>query len=406
MFYTPYGKEAHEQVLDYIFDIGEVNQVYLYIDIQNIMAFRYSEEAAETAVIREDAHNLVIQQLLAIIQRMIKLFADKNIECKIVIYLDSGRNLVNENFIPHWKECRTKQLALEDERRIREATFQRLSHKLGTITTKAAGILLNTTRNIRFINLEYIDSDFIPMLNYYISQHLEADKRILHLIISNDTDYVHMLNEDELICRYYFLRTGKVPRRLDHKYNIFERIKYRYNISFDEAKKITNLYQVFHVLTGDSSDNVPSLVKGKGPKYWLKSFFSNCQFSIPEIRRKSIVNECFIDGLSELHYKWSTKKEETCWSIFKKRLAIFDFWFFSSWLLPGIIGKEIVEDEDIILAESWIDTQLPNLQHAKERNIQICKELLTDWSPKLSIPEATNVMNHFNIRNIDPALLW
>jgi len=314
----------------YIQDLNlNVDKINIFIDIQNLSIGRYDSRIAEQYMLKENYTPIeTVHQLLYWLSiKHNEIYNELGILPKFILYTDKNRNLFNSNFIPSWKADRKKSFEKMMQENPVEYQYRQFANQSIKSTFNILGKFINKSTALRMIILEYIDSDFIP----YVEKIRNPNS--LNVILSSDHDYYHMLTEDEYTIRYIFLEKIRESRKtaLEHMYNSWVGVKKKYSVNEEEAKYIAKYYSVYHSLIGDASDHVPSLIKRKGIKYWLKKTLNNLP-DLQTIRDNVLNNECFIDELLDYKadsvlFKDKAFKPKTKWDEFRMRYFIFDFYF-------------------------------------------------------------------------------
>ncbi len=365
----------------------KTKNINIYIDIQNLSIIRYDSNVAFSYMQNDSVDfGKIYSQILTFLLNIFEFFAKKNYYVRIHIYNDFGRNIFQENLLKDWKGDRIKSLMksrIEDKT---NSAFRDFGSELFTATIKSFDYFINTTKNIYLYNMEYIDSDFFPMLNYMKEKYENIES--LHLIISSDHDYIHMLNNDEKIMRFYFLNNDET--KLDSKFNVFKRCSKRYNlINLNESILVSKYYNIFQTLIGDSSDGVKSLINKKGIKFWIKKFQNLKEDQINKLEDKYFL----IDEDSDIFNFFGDVEINK--NDFIKRMILFDFYYVSIWLLHHMGYKLNENDEKILDKIKYIE---PKNDLIIENNAKMFNKIYN--KNEIKDDDLIKIFNKFNMNSI------
>jgi len=222
-------------------------------------------------------------------------------------------------------------------------------------------------------------------------------KNVLNIIISNDHDYIHVVESNENVLRYFFLTQVEKTGKIEHRYNIYERLAKKYknikSLGTDDFKMISRYYQFFHSLIGDQSDGFKSIVNRKSLTHWNKVLkkdeFKDLNLDIYDLRKRVLTKDFRPDLL----------QDENNLSSWIKRFLVVDFYFFSLWILTNILGKENLPK----LHQEFYDLSIKYLEMGQREiikmNSEILKPILFDQDKIISRTSAKNILDYFKIRN-------
>jgi hypothetical protein len=268
ILYNPISDEIFSMIKHYTQDVNlDIKKVYVYIDIQNFNT-AVSDIGVENYV-NSVGFDQVFNEILFMVNRILVEFWKVGFECHVFIYTDIKRNIFNTNLINSWKENRKKSFSELKENEILSHDAQKFMNSMLKHSLKALKHLVNYSRNMTICILENIDSDFVPRI---VKEFVIDRTDILHLILSSDHDYTHLINDPYTI-RYsnIYKRYYKNFPSLETIYNKNIFLKKKEDIKTDEdAIKVANYYQIFHALGGDSSDDVKPMIPRTGLKKWAK----------------------------------------------------------------------------------------------------------------------------------------
>lgn len=364
-----------------------IKNVKIFIDIQNMSTGKYYNdnvyEMYETKNEKEVV-KLFITELMTFLEDKLSKFRTIGYNnVYFYFYTDSGRNTVNKEFISGWKEKRIKSFLKigEIDKSLLEAKkwFENLYGKL----LSASKELLNTSLHTKMVELSNIDSDFFPYvvreidrkLNYY---HDET----LYIIVSNDHDYIHMIDNTNTV-RYFFLKN----RILENQYNIFKRFEIKFKQKFfdsSDRQVIAKYYSIFHGLIGDSTDDIPPVFSKKSIVYWYKELKDVIANNDIRTWREMILNNEFVYG--------EFKNDMSKYPDFVKREMVFDFYYFTIWILKYMNIQLDEYDENILKLTSKYFT-FP-IRTNIEKNSKIISAVLSN-DDIADASTANKVLNYF-----------
>ena len=397
---SPITNEAASHIANYARDKHEY--VKIFIDIQNISAGKYYHDVALDAYLTQDEKELVssiYSELCYLLSQKVIQFANQGLSnVYILLYLDTKRNILNEYFIPTWKKNRTKEwLNLFDKDKSKYEALSWLG-KVYDVAITSFRHLINTSPRCRLVVLEYLDSDFVPKLFMMLDNYLGLNDKTLYVIVANDYDYVHLLDEHENCVLY--IHTDK-KLNIVNKYNLYKRIAKRFaqkSLTDDDRKLIGKYYCVFHSLIGDNSDGFSSIQKGKSIVYWYQKLKEklDCYEGLRQLR------SCIFDNPLSL--------ETNVFDIFIKRLQVVDFYFFSNWLL-GCFANEyhklsLTDYDKHLFSISY--SKLPlNCRNIVKHNLNNIVSVLSQ-DTVINAQEAKKVLESFNVHKADyyAQILW
>jgi len=339
MLVYPLRKDFSKLVNTYIENLGlNPKRIFVHVDIQNLSIGKYDAKISEDYFVNDSFNSIMILKdlLMWISIKHNELYHETKLLPVFVLYTDKGRNIFNQNFVSTWKEDRKKSYTkLKDT----NPTYYQICTFASTVIDQIVSIMekfINYSTSIRLYNIPNIDSDLIPMIYYY------KYPNDLHVIVSSDHDYYHMLNESDNIIRYIHLERlrQKYKYTIEHRYNSFLAIQNKYNIKdTNQSKHVAKYYQIYHGLIGDSTDNVKSLIKRKSIKYWIKRLYGTLDaYTIHDLRSMILNDKCFIEELLDYKvddndFKFIHPKPKNKWDEFRMRQFIFDFYYLSQIVL-------------------------------------------------------------------------
>lgn len=294
----------------------EGKKVRILIDIQNYSRGKYSKDILINpeefqSVAWTNLNHILVQLYEA--YKLLKYIYNAEVE-EVILYSDFERNILNEYFIPTWKEYRRKRLSrLQDEQPLYYSSVQ-LFEKVNAAIFKIFEKIAEFTK-FSTVQISYIDSDFFPALYRWLNWKNFNDT--VFFLVAKDKDYFHLVNDNTFLFLDSFFD-------LDI---LIDYIKVKYTMKTQEAKCLILYFPLMHSLSGDEVDGFKSIVKRKGIKYWTKKFMPFYR----EVKKLDSLNNPkwevyygIIRGDFNLEELSDSNYEE-----FLKRLFILDFDIFS-----------------------------------------------------------------------------
>jgi len=363
-------------------------KIIVYKDLQNVFYGQYMDSITIDQYTSErDTLKEATVEFFNVLSYESSYIRDAGLIPEFVFYTDTGRNNFNRAIVPTWKSERKKALLDQKIKHPLLATSGEYMHdifkKLNVVIAKVLKYLPNTF----YYNLKNIDSDYVPYLHKSLSP-----KDSLHILVSTDKDYIHMVAEDPDVLRYFFVYKY---RRMDTKYNGYKNVSRDKSLSDTEKKILFYNYQVFHGLIGDSSDSVPSLIRGYAIKRWLKILQTKMsENTMNEYRYKMIHNKPF-DSLLEkpISSEWdsSLTTVKTYWDIYRLRQIVVDFYFTTIATLPlQLLSPVDLEARNKIL---------PLLTFAESIIKETRNNIITSLDKKdiLNINELSSILDYLSV---------
>jgi len=397
---SPITNEAVSHIVNYARDKYEC--IKIFIDVQNISAGKYYHDVALDMYLTKDERELtsmIYGELCYLLSQKVTQFVNQGFaNVYLFLYLDTKRNVLNEHFIPTWKKNRTKEwLNLFDKDKSKYESLSWLG-KVYDIAVSSFRYLINTSPRCRLVLLEYLDSDFVPKLFMMIDDYLGLNDKTLYVIVANDYDYVHLLDEHEN-CVLYIHTDRKL--NIVNKYNLYKRLAKRFgqkSLTEDDRKLIGKFYCIFHSLIGDSSDGFGAIQKGKSTVYWYRRLKEKLQqySGIRQLRANVFNNPLDL--------------EDDVFETFIKRLQVVDFYFFSNWLVGSLAKKRQtfkLTDYDKPLYEITYSKLPLNCRTIIEQNMNNITTMLSQ-NTTVEPQEAKKVLESFNVGKADyyAQVLW
>ncbi|MEM3859148.1 MAG: hypothetical protein QW478_07035 [Candidatus Micrarchaeaceae archaeon] len=379
-FYNFIPRTLYPDILNYIKESEDkIDKVYVYIDIQNYSAA--FTDAGIDLYVNGSTFSDLFNELLYNVSNIIKNLSDMNLKSHVFLYTDINRNFFNSNIIREWKEDRRKELIEIEENEqnclIRDANIY--MNRFIKTGLKAIKNLVNITYNATICILENIDSDFFPAL---VINKTKDKKNILHLIISNDHDYIHLIDKPNIVRYSRSYKKYENYPSLETVYNRAMFLKKQLDISDSSiAKKITDYYQIFHALSGDPTDNIKPIKARMSYKTWGKKV----NFNGP-------VNQV-IDDLLDNKFKI----EDIDNTLILERLIIFDF-NITSKLILNILDKKHDKILDFVENHYLVNKEIL-VRNSKLFVDQVLNE-------RYILDDIDKVFNKFNINTTYIPYLW
>jgi len=287
-------------------ELKKYEKIHIYIDLKNSFKALYIENVYQELVEQTYSQNnfissLIFQSILLYVSKWKELIRslDNIKEWKIFIANDYGESIYHNNISKSYKVSRCLSTSLLDMRlsNIEEQTdvvesvknkvkenvlklktklltdentkrISKLQEKFRPIRNNnfnmAERFLNRYVKNVYFITLKNIESDFVPY--YLITRKFKDDDKILHIICSNDHDMYQALLYDNII---QIFSSSKGVVTLDKKtvipYYLYHSFGFLDNVKRELCSKITiKDLPILMSLSGDMGDDIVGL-DGVGP---------------------------------------------------------------------------------------------------------------------------------------------
>ncbi len=376
IIYPILPKNCYSSVLNYIKDLElSINKVNIFVDIQNIASVHNNLELYYKDTNFSEIFNQILYEVVSIVES----FKMINLLPHVIIYTDNKRNIYNTNLYHEWKNNRKKNLMDDTITEKDKLTYESsvVLKELLSLSLKSLSKLFNNSKRLSIIELENIDSDFVPAL----VKSLINDETCLNLIVSTDHDYIHMIDNKNTV------RYSRVHKKFYENFPVLETL-YTKNIFLKEkedikdleiAKKIAKYYQIFHGLAGDSTDNVKPIIPKKGLKKWAK-----------ELEFNNENTDIIVDKILRREYKIFEDDVNNTELI--KRILMFDFNVMSKLFMYYLLDKS----EYQYLIDLMLSLAPQNLNVIKD-NVEIVKKIL--FVPRQKIENFDIFINTFHIKD-------
>ncbi|MGB9674765.1 MAG: hypothetical protein ACPLX8_01380 [Nanopusillaceae archaeon] len=385
--YNIIPKELYSYIRNYINELEtKIDKVYVYVDVQNHSA-AFTDEGIDLYTNGSTFKDL-FNEILYHITSITKNFKEIGLASHVFLYTDRHRNLFNSNMLSDWKLSRKKELSEfpnMSEKDYLERDSNVYMNKFIKTGLKALSHLTNITYNASIVVLENMDSDFFPAL---IINKTKSKDNILHILVSNDHDYIHLIDNPNIV------RYSRSYKRYYENYPLLETV---YNRSLflkksldikdtDTAKFIANYYQIFHALSGDQTDDIKPLVPKMSYKTWAKKL----KFNDPvyDVIDKIINNDIQIENVNN---------EDIL-----ARLVIFDFNITSELILGLLDESKLTERSKKIM--NFLISKYPQNVVILKTNCKILEENI--FNQRYMIDDCEYILDSFAIRRDYKFYLW
>ncbi len=316
----------------------EKRKVTIYKDIQNSFYGKYMDNIVREQFQDEnkDSLNEALKAVLYATGKEAAVIKSFNLQPEFVFYIDHGRNQFNVNIVNEWKEDRKKSLNILKEESPNSYMYHDYMNDIFKKTMNICKHIFQYLPNTYYYDLVNIDSDYVA----YLHKYLFPDS--LHILVSTDKDYTHMVSTDPYVLRYFFLSSN---RRLETYWDGWKWLFPRENLTDEERKKLFYNYPVFHALVGDSSDSMKTIIARKGLKFWINKLKDLLDVNSFSKFRESVVENIPFDDLLKEEVKSEQLGVSTYWDIYRRRQLIVDFYFTTIATLPESLLRE--EDKEV-----------------------------------------------------------
>lgn len=316
----------------------EKRKVTIYKDIQNSFYGKYMDNIVREQFQDEnkDSLNEALKAVLYATGKEAAVIKSFNLQPEFVFYIDHGRNQFNVNIVNEWKEDRKKSLNILKEESPNSYMYHDYMNDIFKKTMNICKHIFQYLPNTYYYDLVNIDSDYVA----YLHKYLFPDS--LHILVSTDKDYTHMVSTDPYVLRYFFLSSN---RRLETYWDGWKWSFPHENLTDEERKKLFYNYPVFHALVGDSSDSMKTIIARKGLKFWINKLKDLLDVNSFSKFRESVVENIPFDDLLKEEVKSEQLGVSTYWDIYRRRQLIVDFYFTTIATLPESLLRE--EDKEV-----------------------------------------------------------
>ena len=248
------------EIFDYI-NPNTIDTIHLYIDLKNSSTNLFIPDVVQEIVetsrrMGKSVESSIFQSIILTCSNWISAARSRGFNCKIIICNDKGRSEYHTKLNPLYKKNRKiTNVILEHYKEDIEVTKYQ--------NWKLAEIICNKLNDVHFINLDFLESDFIPY--YLVTRFYKNNDNILHVLSSNDKDHFQYLNLPNTLM---FSRKGGTTVIYDKKSYLNRFIKIKDLSTNKQAEWIEimskidlNYINVVMALCGDVSDNVKGLYK-------------------------------------------------------------------------------------------------------------------------------------------------
>lgn len=256
--------------LDYIINRDRPNELHIYVDIKNAMTSMFVEDVCQE-LITLSAQNKFMDS--SIFQSFIwnaaywKGYATRNrMACKIFFFTDIGKSALYH---------------LRIDRDYKKNRDIKLAHTSATLPTYAseklkgirdqnfnlAEIICNKIKDVYFINLKDLESDFVAY--FLMSRRFKDRSDILNIIHSSDHDLFQNLLLPANTVQMFKIRGTRVVMDSRSIFSTWAKLEKASDSSKSKRYEIIgkldpNYYPSMMAITGDVGDDVPG-IKGFGP---------------------------------------------------------------------------------------------------------------------------------------------
>lgn len=242
---------------------NKIDTVHFYIDLKNSSTMLFIEDYLKEILYntQKNPHidTSIFQSIFFTIYQWKTFFNNKNLKYKIFICNESGESKYHTGIYKDYKK----------NRKIRKSTFlAELSQEVNNIKQQnwnISKIVTQTCDNVYFLELDRIESDFIPY--YLITRNYKDMDNIYHVISSTDKDHYQILNIPNTI----------MFSKKSNEFTIYDKNSYLAKY-VKPAKNTTNINKqaqyielmsrfnsdyinVLMAFCGDASDSIPGLPK-------------------------------------------------------------------------------------------------------------------------------------------------
>lgn len=243
-----------EQLMKYI---GSNQTVNLYFDTKNVLSSLHnpSEQASLIHQYNSSADKYVVARTIIVLaNHWMRYFKKRNIGCNIFFFDERGNSVYHNSHNREYKSNRqtSKQriasdLFLEDD----------FYEKFYLVYDKNIAVISNIFKILNglfYIRLKDLESDFIPKLiiNEYFTSNGKMDTNYMHIIVSNDKDFVQLLDNNNTlqIVRIMKEKTFEIRSSMNGMYKF---------TGVDDDLKDNRFIPLLLSMAGDVADNVKGL---------------------------------------------------------------------------------------------------------------------------------------------------
>lgn len=335
-------------------------ELYLFFDVKNFFRSFYRKDIIQNTL-KEDLSSeeyITTAPLQFILSSLIRykdlLLSDGIHNYKIIYFVDSGFSAFHRSIFSKYKLNRFISSISYYGNEYLEENFDSLDKdekdkilfdRIYKRNLLIAYYLFNKIKNVYFVKLDNLDSDFVPyfLVNYFFDK---IDNKIF-VVFSNDHDFFQMLDRNNIF-QVFKDRRGKI--RYINKDNVIDYFMFSKGIksfsSFDfKNVKCSSFFPMIYSISGDAVDNIPG-IRGIGIKYAFSLvcskdvdfIFGNMENIARRIvEGKDIFSDSFdVDKLDKnsLWYKlvFSKYSKDYISDVLVRSYKLFSFEYLSDWL--------------------------------------------------------------------------
>lgn len=261
------------EIFDYI-NPNTIDTIHLYIDLKNSSTNLFIPDVVQEIVetsrrMGKSVESSIFQSIILTCSNWISAARSRGFNCRIIICNDKGRSEYHTKLNPLYKK----------NRKITNVLMEHYSEEMDQIKTRNwdfAEKICSKLNNIHFINLNFLESDFLPY--YLITRYYNELPNVYHIISSCDKDHFQLLNKPNTIM---FSRKSGTTTILDKQSYLSKFLKINKASIKSQAKWIDTMSKVnpeyivlIMAMCGDVSDNVFGIPK-IGDKTALKMISNN-----------------------------------------------------------------------------------------------------------------------------------
>jgi 5'-3' exonuclease len=242
-------------------NMKSIDTLHLYVDVKNSSTNLFIPDAVKDIVetgrkLKSKLESSIFQSIIVTASNWINFCKQNNLKYKIIFCNDKGGSTYHKEINKLYKANRKiTNVILEHYKEEIEVTKYQ--------NWKLAEIICNKLNDVHFINLDFLESDFIPY--YLVTRYYKENNNILHVLSSNDKDHFQYLNLPNTLM---FSRKAGTTVIYDNKSYLNRFIKIKDLSTNKQAEWIKIMSEidlqyinVVMALCGDVSDNVKGLYK-------------------------------------------------------------------------------------------------------------------------------------------------
>ena len=271
-----------------------VDTINIFIDLKNISTGLYVEDICNT-IINNNKNSTdlsIFQSVLNFIIKWKYVASKLNKKCNIYIHTDYGQSMYHKELLESYKE----------NRQLRKTNLNYDYEKINEIFSENCKIMqdfLNNIHNVYFINLNFLESDFI---SYYVIKEMGyGENKYFNIVCSSDKDNYQVLNFNNSVI-YSKVRNNykiiSIKNVLEEFLELDRTTKNytKYKQMLDKVR-ITNITLMMSII-GDSSDDIKG-IDGIGKKKTLELFSKYNIWDIINTGNVLVNNDKFLNKILE-----------------------------------------------------------------------------------------------------------